>query len=108
MSKPSDNLSTLDSTHADAFKQALARILGTKVALFTYAEILDGLPTIDSFREFHFWQEGHPIYQLGHTSLCPGTIERARAFRESFDPLQLTFRSAVSCGLALAKPVPYF
>ncbi|KAL2022503.1 hypothetical protein VTK56DRAFT_5110 [Thermocarpiscus australiensis] len=91
MSDEHTSISVLDRQHAEAFKQALARILSTKVAESTYAEILDGLPTIDSFREFHFWQEGHPIWELEHTSLCPGVLERTRAFREAFDPLQLTF-----------------
>jgi hypothetical protein len=42
---PTSDISALDSLHADAFKQGLARILSTQVAEFTFSEILDGLPT---------------------------------------------------------------
>lgn len=96
--KPS-NLSVLGHEHAQAFKQALARLLATDVAETTYAEILDGLPTADSFIDFTFPPDGdpaHPIYELHHDLLCPGVLERTRQFRSQFDPLQLTFSATVS------------
>jgi hypothetical protein len=92
------NLSVLDSQHTDAVKQALGRLLCSEVAETTYAEILDGLPTVDSFIEFHYVQTdhaGHPVFELDHTSLCPGIVERIRKFRRDFDPLKLSFPSTV-------------
>ncbi|KAK4131656.1 hypothetical protein BT67DRAFT_444454 [Trichocladium antarcticum] len=74
-----------------AFKQALARILLLPVAEFTYSEILDGLPTENSFLKFHLHKEGNPVFELNHTSLCAGVIQKTRRSRDSFDPLSLTF-----------------
>jgi hypothetical protein len=94
-----DNISALDDEHADAFKHALRRLLSTEVAETTYAEILDGLPTIDSFREFHLLQQGNPVFDLEHTLICSGVVERTRKFRREFDPSQLTLPSTVSRGI---------
>jgi hypothetical protein len=99
LEEPSNmNVSVLDPEHAESFKQALDRLLSTDVAEVTYSEIVDGLPTIDSFFDFHFEpeHEGHPVLALDHASLCPGVVERTREFREQFDALQLTLPSAVS------------
>lgn len=93
--EPGD-LSTVDSEHATAFKQGLARLLSTEVAETTYSEILDGLPTIDSFREFHFRQKEHPVDVLDHASRCPGVVKKTQKFREGSDPSQLTISSTVS------------
>lgn len=90
------NLTVLDAAHADVFQQALTRVLSTQVAELTFAEILDGLPTEDSYLEFHLRKQGHPVFELKHTTLCPGVVERMRAFRDGFDPLTLSFPSAVS------------
>lgn len=100
------NLTVLDSEHAEAFKQALARILATEVAELTYAEILDGLPTTTSFLEFSFWQEGHPVFELNHETLCPGAVEKTRAFRDRLDPLHLVFPLSVSCAARSDTPMP--
>ncbi|KAL2022630.1 hypothetical protein VTK56DRAFT_4974 [Thermocarpiscus australiensis] len=86
-----DHISLLDDTHADAFKQALTRLFQSDVAELTYAEIVDGLPTEASFLEFHFREEGNPVFELQHTALCPGVLEKTRRFRETFDPTSLVF-----------------
>ncbi|KAK4115530.1 hypothetical protein N656DRAFT_834716 [Canariomyces notabilis] len=88
------NLPLLDSDHAGPFKQSLARILSTHVAEFAYSEILDGLPTESSFLEFHIFKRGNPVFELNHTSLCPGVLRRTRDFRDTVDPLSLTFPTA--------------
>ncbi|KAG7294574.1 hypothetical protein NEMBOFW57_004650 [Staphylotrichum longicolle] len=63
---------------------ALARILSTDIAELTFSEIFDGLPTEDSFREFNARMPGNPVFQLEHTSLCPGVTERLlSAFQRS-------------------------
>jgi hypothetical protein len=90
------NLFVLDTAHAGTFKQALARTLSTPVAEFTFSELLDGLPTEASFLEFHLRQDGNPVFELNHTTPCPGMIERFRDFRDRFDPLTLTFSPGAS------------
>lgn len=107
MSETPSNLSALDSLHADAFKQGLARLFSTDVAEFTFAEILDGVPTESSYLEFHLapspkHREGHPVFGLSHTSFCHGVIRRLRDFRDNFDPLSLRF----SPGATLFPSVP--
>lgn len=84
----------LNESHRAVFETALKRILETEIAEHTYAEILDGLPTSSSYREFHSIQEGHP--SLEHHELCPGTRERAREFRSAFDVSVLRFPFKVS------------
>jgi len=37
-------LGVLDDDHAQALRLAMANILSTDIALFTYAQLLDGLP----------------------------------------------------------------
>ena len=104
MSEAPGNLSSLGVEHAGAFKQALSRILSSAVAEFTYSEILDGLPTEESFLEFHLHKKGNPVFELNHTSLCAGIIGKIRGFRDSFDPLTLIFpptASFHSCRLRL-------
>ncbi|AEO71879.1 uncharacterized protein THITE_2083603 [Thermothielavioides terrestris NRRL 8126] len=92
MNDDPSKISVLDDAHAGAFREALARILSTQVAEFTFSEILDGLPTVDSFLEFHVYtNQENPVFELNHTLLCPGVVQRTRAFRDAFDPLALTF-----------------
>jgi hypothetical protein len=100
----SSNISMFGDDHAACFKQTLARLLSTEVAETTYSEILDGLPTIDSFREFHFRQKEHPVDVLDHASLCPGVAERTRQFRQDFDPAQLQLSPTVSFALKQLAP----
>jgi hypothetical protein len=96
MGEPPGNLSSLGVEHAGAFTQALSRILSSPVAEFTYSEILDGLPTEESFLEFHLHKKGNPVFELNHTSLCAGIIGKIRGFRDSFDPLTRIFPPTAS------------
>ncbi|KAK3378347.1 hypothetical protein B0H63DRAFT_495915 [Podospora didyma] len=85
------NISRLDDIHVSVFRQALTGILATDVAELTFAQIIDGLPTKDSFLESKPWQEGHLIFELNHVALCPGALEKTRGSSEAFDPAALTF-----------------
>lgn len=96
MTDTPSNVSVLDAAHAAAFQQTLTRILSSHVAEFTFSEILDGLPTEESYLDFHLRIAGHPVFELKHTSICPGVVQRIRKFREAFDPLTLSFSSSVS------------
>lgn len=92
--RDADSVDLLCEEHRNPFEKALRRILNTELAEHTYAEILDGLPTNDSYRDLYYPREGHPSLQ--HLKLCPGVRERAREFRSSFDITALKFRSSVS------------
>jgi hypothetical protein len=83
----------LDTEHRQAFEQALARVMGTNVALQTFSQIIDGLPTYESYAEFQWPQDGHPATH--HTGLCSGVLDKAREFRLAFVPESLSFQLTV-------------
>jgi hypothetical protein len=83
----------LDIEHRQAFEQALMRVLGTDVAENTFAQVIDGLPTYESYAEFHWPQDGHPATH--HTELCSGMLDKAREFRSAFVPKSLSFQLPV-------------
>lgn len=91
----------LDPDHLDSLRLALTNILATDVAEFTYAQIIDGLPTTWSFYDFHslYATKDHPA-QL-HPELCEGVMDRVYQFRSAFDPLSLRFEPYVSCRVYL-------
>ena len=101
--KEMGHLDALDDEHANTFKSALTRLLATEPAEHTFAEIVDGLPTKASFRDFHryFDTTTHPIFALNHTELCPGVIGKTRQIRDEFDPMSLTFKTEVYLMIAL-------
>ncbi|KAH7154130.1 hypothetical protein DER46DRAFT_628035 [Fusarium sp. MPI-SDFR-AT-0072] len=87
------DLATIDvlrTWHRQAFVQALMRVMETDVAERTFAEIIDGIPTIGSYQEFHWPQHGHPATQ--HLDVCPGMIEKARQLHSDFPPTRLSFQ----------------
>ncbi|KAF4973123.1 hypothetical protein FZEAL_9411 [Fusarium zealandicum] len=85
------NLETLQTSHQDIFRRALANLLSTDLAEYAYAQILDGLPTEESLLEGYVYMGGHPVFELNHTKLCEGFLDKARDFRARFDPCQLRF-----------------
>lgn len=91
------SLGLLDEEHMAIFRNALENLLLTEASESTYAEIFDGLPTLDSWNEFHFWapRAGNPIVELEHHELCAGSRERAQKIRSEFDVYMLLFPSQV-------------
>ncbi|KAK4245686.1 hypothetical protein C7999DRAFT_42773 [Corynascus novoguineensis] len=90
-------LEDLAGDHRRLLIRAIERVLSTEVAEFTYAQIIDGLPTGDVAvnsrdQPYGYDQHLHPIYSA-HDELCPGTIEEARQFRHEFQPEILAFDS---------------
>lgn len=89
----------LTSDHLDALSTAVESVLSTEIAEITYAQILDGLPMIDVFRDRY--SSGldirHPLYQ--HTALCPGVFERMRKYRAGFDTQSLKYDDKVALPL---------
>lgn len=79
------SLGLLNAEHMAAFRRALDNVFLTEVAENTYAEIIDGLPTRESWRDFNPWRPGHPVEELKHDKLCAGSREKARELRSDFD-----------------------
>ncbi|TVY68434.1 hypothetical protein Focb16_v002557 [Fusarium oxysporum f. sp. cubense] len=88
-------IDVLGTRHRQTFVQALMRVMERDVAERTFAEIIDGLPTIDSYQEFHWPQDGHPATQ--HLDVCPGTIEKARQLRCDLLPSRMSFHLPLLC-----------
>jgi hypothetical protein len=77
-------LHRLEGTHHDSLFVALRNVLNTDIALVTYAQIIDGLPTSDAAWDQYaskYWP-AHPIND--HKMLCEGALEKAKGFRASF------------------------
>lgn len=85
----------LDAEHMAVFRNSLDNILITNIAETTFSEIIDGLPTRESWLEFDHWQEGHPLDVLDHKQLCSGAREKARKLCTEFDVYMLSFPKTV-------------
>ncbi|KAF5541873.1 hypothetical protein FMEXI_7797 [Fusarium mexicanum] len=77
-------LNRLEGYHHDALSLALRNVLNTDIALMTYAQIIDGLPTADVVwdRYSATYEPSHPI--VNHKTLCEGALEKAKGFRAQF------------------------
>ena len=96
------DLSSLEPEHRQAFVHALKNVLSTELALFTFAQIVDGLPTADvgwDRRGHGLWGD-HPLYD--HEELCPGAMEKTRELRDLWDLAMLRFNQKVGSNI----PVP--
>lgn len=91
------SLGLLDEEHVATFRNALGNLLLTEASESTYAEIFDGLPTLDTWYEFHSWapRTGNPIVELEHKEVCAGSREKAQKLRSEFDVYILLFPSQV-------------
>jgi hypothetical protein len=84
------------SEHYKVFSRVISNVLSTELALFTFAQIIDGLPTADVAWDTR-WPSligAHPIEE--HADICPGVLDRARGFRQEFDLAILSFDPKVS------------
>lgn len=84
----------LDAEHLQPLRQALSNILSTPVAESTYAQILDGMPLSDVYEYNHWYLKNFPVET--HHVLCAGSLEKAIAFRSSFDFTLLQFEAKAS------------
>jgi hypothetical protein len=77
-------LDRLKGYHYDSLSLALRNVLNTDIALMTYAQIIDGLPTADVVwdRYSSMYDPAHPI--SNHKTLCEGVLEKAKGFRAQF------------------------
>ncbi|KAK4222242.1 hypothetical protein QBC38DRAFT_88015 [Podospora fimiseda] len=68
----------LDQDHRDALIRAINNILSIEIALTTFAQIIDGLPTANvglDQRLTHLWDD-HPVEF--HEELCTGALDKAK------------------------------
>lgn len=85
------------SEHYTIFRRAVSNVLSTDLALFTFAQIVDGLPIADvawDRRVPGIHGDDHPIEE--HPVLCPGVEERTREIRQQLDLSVLEFAPSVS------------
>lgn len=83
----------LEREYLQALRQALTNCLETSVAEYTYAQILDGRPTALVYCGEHHIEDDWPMRQ--HEEICPGFLDKAKAFRSDFDVLALKFEAKV-------------
>lgn len=78
--------------HRNALDSAIKNVLSTELVQFTYAQIMDGLPTGDVCfdRRYPGVFGEHPI-DSDHDELCPGAMERAHEYYEQWNPEILMF-----------------
>jgi hypothetical protein len=88
-----------NSEHYKLFSRAVHNVLSTDLALFTFAQIVDGLPTAEVAADRRFPDisyaddDHHPIEE--HLELCPGTMERTREIHQQFELSALLFDPTV-------------
>ncbi|KAK3293434.1 uncharacterized protein B0H64DRAFT_326608 [Chaetomium fimeti] len=98
------SVADLDGEHYQLLVRAIERILTTELAEFTYAQIIDGLPTGDVACDSTVAPyDGHPI-DHAHEQLCPGMLDKAREFRDGFRPEVLTFDAQTLHGYRACAP----
>ncbi|RSL83585.1 hypothetical protein CEP51_004445 [Fusarium floridanum] len=90
--------------HRDILGRAIKNVLSTELAQFTYAQIIDGLPTGDVSwdRRYPGVFGEHPI-DSDHEELCPGAMEKARKFYTQWSPEILMFDPKAIEGYQLAE-----
>lgn len=87
------SLEFLDEEHLQPLRRALANCLAASVAEYTYAQILDGRPTTLIYGGDHYMGDDWPMRK--HQRICPGFLEKAKAFLSDFDVLSLKFEAKV-------------
>ncbi|KAF4420136.1 hypothetical protein FACUT_11301 [Fusarium acutatum] len=77
--------------HQQSLDRGIRNVLSTEQAQFTYAQIIDGLPTADVAcdRRLPDIMGEHIIDD--HETLCPGALEQAQDYYKKWDPSSLNF-----------------
>lgn len=83
--------------HRRVLDKAISNVLSTELAIFTYAQIIDGLPIADVAwdRRLPGIMGEHIIDE--HETLCPGALEKAQEYYENWQPSSLVFDPEVGC-----------
>lgn len=93
------SIKDVDSEHYGIFTTALANLLHAGIAEHTFAEVIDGIPTADTWYAYHGVR--HDIIEA-HCELCPGVLDTTRKFRADLCPEDLVFNSMVNTFLSRA------
>lgn len=95
----------LDENHLTAYSRALKKVLSTDLAETTFAQIFDGLPLYNVVLNLAHYELERKEPAYNHRTLCPGVLEKTRAFHAAFEPGRLDIRADVkkwsSCHPAL-------
>jgi hypothetical protein len=77
--------------HRIVLNKAIRNVLSTELAIFTYAQIIDGLPIADVAwdRRLPGIMGEHVIDE--HETLCPGALENTQEYYENWQPSDLMF-----------------
>ncbi|KAH6649296.1 hypothetical protein F5144DRAFT_521559 [Chaetomium tenue] len=91
--RPKLTAEVLDVDHYSPLVHAIRNVLSTDLAETTYAQLVDGLPMVDTVWHMRgsLILRGHPL--IGHDKVCEGALERVRFFRANFDVTSLQFDS---------------
>lgn len=91
------SINNISKPHLDIYIQAVNNILTTDLAIFAYAQIVDGLPTTEVAwdRNIQDLFGDHPIDE--HEELCAGAFDKARELCGKWSPDVLTFSPNVNC-----------
>lgn len=83
--------------HRKVLDKAIKNVLSTELAIFTYAQIIDGLPIADVAwdRRLPGIMGEHIIDD--HEILCPRVLEKAQEYHENWQPSSLMFDPEVGC-----------
>jgi len=85
-------LENLTTDHLDILHHVLLRVLGSELAIDTFAQIVDGLPIADVAWDQRYpgiFGDDHPIE--AHASLCPGVRDKTSAYLKQYDLRSLVF-----------------
>lgn len=85
-------LENLTTDYLNIFHRALLHVLGSELAIETFAQIVDGLPIADvawDKRHPGIFGDDHPIE--AHATLCPGVKDKTSACLEQYDLHSLVF-----------------
>lgn len=86
----------LDENHLAAYSRAISNVLSTDLAELTFAQLVDGLPLYDVVSKLTHYELERQEPAYNHRMLCPGVLEKTRAFRAAFEPEKLDIRADVS------------
>lgn len=97
----------LKEEHRAILVRAVNNVLATELALFTYAQIIDGLPVADVAwdRRAPGLPGDHPLDS--HEELCPGAMDKARELCPKWDASMLAFDPEVRVTLPAFCHVSY-
>lgn len=92
---PKISAAVLDPEHYHPLISAIRNLLSTDLAAITFAQLIDGLPLVDTVWDMRgsLLLQGHPL--INHDHLCDGAMEQLKAFRDVSEPDALTFDSRV-------------